>query len=223
MANYIDANILCQAYVHIDSEHIPEEMLDALQKELELFLATRGRFFLYNEVTTEVEFKSGSLKVYATIAGALYIAIGQYADFRSGVDYLAQDTKRLAECIASESLFMSQSRRDSIIRIEARTGVAGQLKTIVDNLESISSELNQVDADTSARKIKETSEKIEALLDNLKDPNDPAFVKDGLCTLIKSLLPTTPPNPLPPKRPHSSEFVAVYREERRRLLRAVSA
>lgn len=223
MADYINSNILCQAYVHIDPVEIPEEKLELLRKELELFVTTRGRFFLYNEVNTKVEFKEGSLKVYGTILGALYIAIGQYGSFRSGVDYLAQDTKRLAECIASESLFLSQSRHKNILRVEARTGVAGNLKSIIDTLEQISRELADKDASISAKHLAEARDKIESLLGKLLDPKDIPFVKSGLCELFKELFPQIPPQRSKPKEHHTIEGLKYYREERHRLKKLIES
>lgn len=216
MADYINGNILCQAYVHIDPVALPKEKLDLLRRELDLFVTTRGRFFLYNDVKTSVELKDGSLKVYGTILGSLYIAVSQYGSFREGIDYLAQDTKRLAECIASESLFLSQSRHQNTLRVEARTGVAGTLKGIIDKIELTSAELAEVDAGISAKRLTEVSEKLEKLLGHLNDPKDPPFVRDGVCELILKLLPEKLPRK--PREPHSPEGVTYYREERKKLL-----
>jgi len=216
MADYINSNILCQAYLHIDPVNIPDERLEALKKELDLFLATRGRFFIYDAVTTSVEFKEGSLKVYAGIAGAIYVAIGQYADFRSGIDYLANDTKRLAECIVSETLFLSQSRHDNTIRVEARTGVVGSLKLIVDKIEFAQRELPIVDLKATNGRLASAHEDIERLLANLNDPKDVSYVSDQLCSLIRTLLPKTPPPN--PKRTPAPETVSVYQARRAALI-----
>jgi len=129
VADYINKDILCQAYIHIEPVPMDEDELAVLKKELEAFINSRGKFFIYDEVGTSVEFKEGSLKVYASIVGAIYLAIGQYGSFRAGVDYLSSDVKRLSETIVSESLFLTKRRHDSIVRAEARIGVIGTLKT----------------------------------------------------------------------------------------------
>jgi len=89
MADYIDKNILCQAYVHI---RLPgptsEEKLAAIKQQLTEFAAVRARFFIYPEIDVDIEFKEGSLKSYITILGAIYAAICNYGSFRSGVDAL---------------------------------------------------------------------------------------------------------------------------------------
>lgn len=49
-----------------------------------------------------VRLEDGSLKVRLAIVGAIYIAIGQYGSFRSGVDYLIKDAKAVKELVQSE-------------------------------------------------------------------------------------------------------------------------
>lgn len=54
------------------------------------------------ETDVYVQLEDGSLKVTLAIVGALYIAIGQYGSFRSGVDYLIKDSKAIKELVQSE-------------------------------------------------------------------------------------------------------------------------
>jgi hypothetical protein len=221
MADYIDRNILCQAYIHIEPVKETKAQLEELKRHLQAFITSRGQFFLYEEVATDVEFKEGSLKVYLTIAGALYIAIGQYGSFRDGVNFLAGDAKRLAECVVSESLFITRSRHDNTIRAEARTGVVGALKSAIDRLNQIREELGDVSPQTSARHIAELREQVEKLISNLNDPADPPYVANGLCELVKELLPSKPPHD--PKKPApSQQMVAFYRKEREELISYLS-
>ncbi|WP_157572431.1 hypothetical protein [Nevskia soli] len=216
MADYIDRNILCQAYIHIDPVRLDDDQAIQLKRHLEAFISSRGQFFLYEQVATDVEFKEGSLKVYATIAGALYIAIGQYGSFRDGVNFLAQDTKRLAECVVSESLFLSRSRHDNTVRAEARTGVVGSLKGAVDKLGQIRSELGDVPLRSSINQIADIQVTIEKIIGNLRDSNDPPFVADGLCAIVEEMLPHRPPH-----RPSSvdrEDVIVSYRKQRAELV-----
>jgi hypothetical protein len=221
VADYIDRNILCQAYIHIEPIDFPLDKLELVKDELQLFITTRGRFFLYNEVATSVELKDGSLKVYATIAGSLFLAIGQYGDFRSGVDYLAQDTKRLADCIVSEGLYMTHSRHDNILHVEARIGVAGSLKSVVDQLELTQRELGTTEIRKSIKRLKDIQNDIDELLAKLNDPADPPYISSKLCALVKELLPDEPtPNS---KKPHEPVDVGLYVDERKRIISLLEA
>lgn len=216
MADYIDRNILCQAYVHINPVGLDEDDVANLKRHLELFVATRGQFFLYEEVASDVELKDGSLKLYLTIAGALYIAIGQYGSFRDGVNYLAQDTKRLADCMVSESLFLTKSRHNTTIRAEARTGVTGSLKVVVDRLDYIRGEMGHISTPATTRQIADLEDQINRLIGNLRDPADPPYVADEICKIVKEVLPKNPRSPRPAP---TEDQVAAYQEQRASLIK----
>jgi hypothetical protein len=57
---------------------------------------------------------------------------------------------------------------------------------------------------------------IEKIIGNLRDPNDPSFVADGLCAIVKELLPSRPPRD--PRRPSREEWIVLYRDQRQRLI-----
>lgn len=131
MADYINKNIICQAYVHVDPEDVSEELLVDLRSHLENFVKSRSEFFLFPNPEVSIELKEGSIKIYATILGtfgALYGAVANYPSFREGVGLIYEDTKRLSEYIASESIFTTKARHNQVIRVEARTGVIGSIK-----------------------------------------------------------------------------------------------
>jgi hypothetical protein len=57
---------------------------------------------LFNQtLVIQTHLHEGSLKITAVIIGSLYIAIGQYGSFRSGVDYLIKDAKILKDITVS--------------------------------------------------------------------------------------------------------------------------
>ncbi|WP_157760452.1 hypothetical protein [Thiomicrorhabdus arctica] len=58
---------------------------------------------IYNQKTEIfVHLEEGSLKAKILILGAIYIGIGQYGSFRSGIDYMIQDAKSLKHLVTSE-------------------------------------------------------------------------------------------------------------------------
>lgn len=137
MANYINLNILSQSYIHIEPVNLAQNEIEAFQSYISQFVSDRGKFFLYPDVQIDVAIKEGSLKSYATVLGtiyAVYLGIGNYGDFRQGISLLYEDCRRLAESVCNESLFQSKARNPEIIRIEARTGVIGSLKKILQTL-----------------------------------------------------------------------------------------
>jgi hypothetical protein len=46
--------------------------------------------------------EEGSLKATLLVLGTLYIAIGQYGSFRSGIDYMINDAKSLKDLVSSQ-------------------------------------------------------------------------------------------------------------------------
>lgn len=181
VADYIDKNILCQAYIHV---HLPDELEDAelerIKQHLTEFANSRGKFFVYPEVEVSVEFRDGSLKSYITIAGVIYIAIGQYGSFRGGVDYLYTDIKRLADSLVSESLFVTKSKHDSIVRTEARTGVIGSLKLLVDDINELESLMGQISVEETTRRLQKIKKDSDALLENVRSEDDVANIENEI-------------------------------------------
>ncbi len=215
MANYINQNILCQAYIHIDPVPLDESEYADFKLRIQEYIDTRGKFFLYDGIDTDIELKDGSLKIYGSILGFFYLAISQYGDFRTGVDYLEKDIKRLSEVIISESLFQSKSRHNNIIRVEARIGIIGSLKSIIDEIDHIQTSSGRVHPDDISNQLANLTNKIIKLIDNLNSDEDIKYVKENLNTEINNI--SIMPQPQP-KKTISQESKLLYRRERRRLL-----
>jgi len=216
MANYVNKDILCQAYIHIEPVGMTEEKLEAFNQVISEFIDKRGKFFVYDTIDTDLTFKEGSLKVYATIVGSIYIAISQYGSFRSGVDYLAADAKRLSDVIISECLFQTKSRHSDIIRVEARVGVIGQIKVIIDEIRSINSEINSKSAKHLANRLVRLEDLVVKMESNLKDPSDAPYVKQNLCSIFNELIPEEPKRV--PNTPFDEQSKIFYIEARRKLI-----
>lgn len=219
MADYIDKSIICQAYIHIDP--VPEDLDEAaLKAELESFLGARAEFFLYKDVGTEVELKEGSLKIYLTILGTLYAGITQYSDFRQGIDMLASDSKRVSEYAVSESLFLTKSRHDCVLRTEARTGVCGTLKKIADEIDYIRRESGIADPSRLIARMEALKKDILTFKDNVTDQEDKAWVFPQLKQYADEQLPKR----AVPKKDElvSAEIGSAYIRERGLLMRSMN-
>lgn len=219
MADYIDKSIICQAYIHIDP--VPENLNEAaLKAQLEAFLGVRAEFFLYEDVGTEVELKEGSLKIYLTILGSLYVGISQYPDFRQGVERLASDSKRVSEYAISESLFLTKSRHDCVLRTEARTGVCGTLKKIADEIDYIRRESGSADPSRLMARMEALKKDILTFKDNVTDTEDKAWVFPQLKQYADEQLPKR----AVPKKDEfvSAEIGSAYIRERNLLMRSMN-
>lgn len=219
MADYINKSIICQAYLHIDPA--PEDISDdELKEALEAFLGVRAEFFLYKEVGTDVELKEGSLKIYLTIMGTLYAGISQYPSFRQGIDMFATDAKRVSEYAISESLFLTKSRHDCILRTEARTGVCGTLKKIADEIDGIRRNSGEVDPSKVIEKMESLKKVILTFKDNVNSEEDKGWVFPQLKDYAEEQIPKRAK--ARPGDAASKEIQEAYTKERRLLMRSMN-
>ncbi|WP_299494584.1 hypothetical protein [uncultured Shewanella sp.] len=72
-------------------------------QEAELYLeelTSKYANLIYDQQTEiYVQLQEGSLKVTLAVVGALYIGIGQYGSFHSGIDYMIKDSKSLMSLV----------------------------------------------------------------------------------------------------------------------------
>jgi hypothetical protein len=220
VADYINKNILSQAYIHIEPEKLKsEEDLEIFKERIKEFARTRTSFFLSPDVHVEVEFEPGSLKTKVTVMGTILIliqGISNYKNFRDGIQLIYSDTKRLSEYIISESLFKTGTRHHNIIHLEARAGVIGSIQKVINQLERIKRGAEGTMLATDIiDKIKDAKSEINKLLNNISDKGDRNFVNTGLLGLANEL----PETPKPPKdKTNTSNSVAIYRDERKKLI-----
>lgn len=66
------------------------------------------------ETELNVRVYEGSVKVYIAVTGAIYLAIGQYGSFRSGIDYMIEDAKNLKGLVVSQLIKNGVSELDVI-------------------------------------------------------------------------------------------------------------
>ncbi|MBK4989206.1 hypothetical protein [Pseudomonas sp. S36] len=219
MADYINKSIICQAYLHLDPA--PEDLNDdELKEALQEFLGVRAEFFLYKEVGTDVELKEGSLKIYLTIAGSIYAGISQYPSFREGIDLFATDAKRMSEYAISESLFITKSRHDCILRTEARTGVCGTLKKIADEIDAIRRQNGEIDPSRLIEKMEKLKKVIFTFKDNVNSAEDKAWVFPQLKGYAEEQIPKRAK--ARPGEAVSQEIQEAFTKERRLLMRSMN-
>ena len=66
-------------------------------------ITSRYSDIIYNQKTdVQVKLEEGSLKATLLVLGTLYIGIGQYGSFRSGIDYMIDDAKSLMNLVTSQ-------------------------------------------------------------------------------------------------------------------------
>jgi hypothetical protein len=221
LADYINKNILSQAYIHIEPADLEtEEQLAEFKKHITEFARSRTNFYLHPDVSIEIEFEEGSLKARITIMGTIFLlmqGVSNYPDFREGVSLIYQDSKRLAEYLVSEAQFHAGAKHQDVIRLEARTGVVGSLHKVILQLEQIKrGACGSILAKDLEGKIDKALDDIKELLENLQESSDIELVKIGLSGLVEDI----PENPKPPKDKTNTPIAISGYQSKRRKLRA---
>jgi hypothetical protein len=219
LADYINKNILCQAYIHVEPTELDtKDQLDEFKKHITGFARSRTDFYLHPNVSIEIDFEEGSLKARITVMGTIFLlmqGVSNYPEFRDGVSLIYNDSKRLAEYIVSEAQFFAGSKHQDVIRLEARTGVVGSLHKVILQLEQIKRGAGgSILAKDLVSKINNTQDDIDELIRNLQEPVDIKIVKGGLSDLVKEI----PENPKPPKdKENAPAAISSYQGARRKL------
>ena len=141
MANYIDREILCEAYTHLDIETFSsEDSREKLEKKLREFIQPRASFIFGREVDLEISFEDGSLKTKIAILGAVGTMLASYGDFKEGIENLTRDATILAQAANLEVIFNTRANHCDRIRIEKRTGILGRVNHLINTAEKIKDE-----------------------------------------------------------------------------------
>lgn len=213
MADYINKNILCQAYVHVEPDEINNRLLSQLEAHLTTFVKSRAEFFLYPNPDVEIELKDGSIKLYATVLGTvttLFAGIANYPEFREGAIMIYDDVKLLSEYITAESLFSTKARHHQVIRTESRTGVIGSMRKIVSDYDQLNSTEGELSPEQQVKKLAEINDHVNKLILNLHSNDDVKLIKEGFLGLTKGL--PDRPSPSPQKR-NSPMIISHYQNE----------
>jgi hypothetical protein len=207
MARYIDKEIICEAYIHLEvDESFSPEKIKIIERELKSFFDARVKFLLGESVQTEVKTEPGSLKVkltaFAGVATLLSAAVINYPDFREGVRTLYEDSKLLAEATNLETIFITRTPSCDRLHAEARTGVIGRIAKLVSGIESLREQANNLAAPTkkidinriieTTRAVDNLSAEAQKLLSKVQTDEDRYCIAKGLHSAFKEL-PTTLP------------------------------
>ncbi|WP_298441612.1 hypothetical protein [uncultured Ferrimonas sp.] len=216
MADYINKNILSQAYIHVEPTGIEtEEQLEAFKENLRAFALSRTEFFLSDGLDINIEFEEGSIKARVTVIGTLMLllqGISSYKDFREGLQLLYSDAKWLSDAIISESLYQTKAKHHDVIRVEARTGIIGSVHKVINQLERIKSGAKgAMLASDIVEKIDDVQAELSKLMDNICDLGDRHLIAKECEHLIEKL----PEIPVPPKdKINSSHAINEYRRKK---------
>jgi hypothetical protein len=150
---------------------------------------TRGKEYLLDVVSTyseklfrqkvvvEIEIHDGSAKVWVVVTGAIYMAIGQYGDFRSGIDQIIEDGRLLHKLVYTDLRKCGLAEADfyESNKLTATPDKIRRLYLRVDRLEKMTIEDPLYEGELSS-----TKKYLEKILEDLE-------FKEDCVELLKSL------------------------------------
>jgi di/tripeptidase len=142
MTNYINEEILCEAYTKLDIDiYHDKQKLANLENNLKAFFSERAKFYLGEDVKIKIEFEEGSLitklKVVGGATALLASAVGAYGSFRDGVFRISEDATTLAQSANLEVIFRTKTAYCDRIDSERRKGVFGRVDELIRKLDSV--------------------------------------------------------------------------------------
>lgn len=90
---------LAVVYLHLDFD-LSYDDFEATREYLTNVAGRYSSIIYRQDSNIRVELRDGSVKAWILVAGSIYVAIGQYGSFRSGVDQIIKDAKSVKEYIA---------------------------------------------------------------------------------------------------------------------------
>lgn len=94
---------LAGVYLHIDMELSENEKSEAKHYLEQLTKDFLCRLY-HQDINLSIEIRDGSVKIWLSVAGAIYLTIGQYGSFRAGIDQLIKDSHTVKSFITSTLL-----------------------------------------------------------------------------------------------------------------------
>ncbi len=198
---------LAETYLRLDIRLAEPDIL-----ELRAYLQRRAATFaegLFGQVPEfAVYVEDGSIRAWLVVAGALYVGIGQYGSFRSGMDYAVKDARTFSERVLQDVKNSGVSEAE-IRRFERRLGVPGKIKRIfrrLDRLEARGRDLSKADYE---REIQSISRGLRSIFRAVDNKRDRALILDSLPMEFRSRLPER----LPVPDHHQTPVVGLRPEE----------
>lgn len=149
----------------IDFNDINKSKIKDIYNE-KLFNQSKEYFRESKLIKISIDFDKGSLKTKIVIWGTvLYLGIGNYGSFRSGIRQIVQDSKVFSEFIIS--VYNQDIGQNNFERTEKRLGIPGRINKIYRKIDSLERNLNTISNEeilTSLNNIKQEISNISTIL-----------------------------------------------------------
>ena len=191
---------LSNIFLEIDLKFTEEDKAYGEQYLVELIEKQSRILFRQQDIKVEVHLEDGSLKVFIRVVGYLYIAIGLYGSFRSGIDYSIKDTQTLYQVIRRD-LEKNGLSKSLIKQEKVNSGVINKIKRLIVRLEKLEKSVrNNENVNLEIKNIRKYTERI---LWEIDSEEDRSLVMQELIKIDRNTIvyEEREPNPLPKFNP----------------------
>lgn len=135
-------------------------------------LARRLASDIYRQdAEVEVHFRQGSLEIWMVVAGSIYVAIGNYGSFRSGVKQIIEDAKAL------KNLLVSSLRKDGVAEaaiLEQRRLAATpeRVRRLLMRIDRFERQLPEIGEDEARSRLQRILKAVQDLTSEMEFPED---------------------------------------------------
>jgi len=207
--------ILSNIYIEIDLDFTEQDKVYGKQYLEELVQKQSQILYRQQNVEVRIHLEDGSLKIYISIAAFLYIAIGQYGSFRSGLDYLKKDTQAIYQTITKD-LKKNGLSKDHIKKKKINSGVIDKLKRLIIRLEKL--EGSNTEDHKTQREIVNIRRYTEKILYDVGGQKDRDFIVAELHKIDSKALVYEDRKPQPLQRPNPTNIFIRNEEENQEYL-----
>ena len=143
-------------------------------------LVTRFASEIYRQnIEVDVRFRQGSLEVLIIIVGSIYLAIGNYGSFRSGLNQIIEDAKAL------KNLLVSSLRKDgvaeaAILQQKRLTATPDRVRRLLRRIDRFERQLPELGEDEARAKLERLLKAIKHLTAEMEFPEDVELLMNNL-------------------------------------------
>tara|TARA_Y100000588_G_scaffold379297_1_gene461244 strand:- start:1847 stop:2476 length:630 start_codon:yes stop_codon:yes gene_type:complete len=168
--------ILAGIYLHIDLELSEEDKLHAKDYLTEMVSAFCETLYRQN-VKLSIELHDGSIKVWLSIAGAIYIAIGQYGSFRSGLDQLIKDSHTVKNLVVN-TLYKEGLSRELLLHEKRLISAPDKMRKILLKIDRLEKKIQSLSPEEIQKEKSRIIKSIEKLAHEVNSKDIDIFIAE---------------------------------------------
>lgn len=170
---------ISETYIKFNFEYSEINKLKIKEAILSQIKLTSIESLKDKEYRISIEFEKGSIKTRISVwATALYIGIGQYGSFRSGIRDIISDTRLFSEEVISKIDSNANISQNDIIRTEKRSGLLGRIKEIYRRIDAYENNINNLSNSQQQTELNSIKTEIASLIALLSNDDRQIFLND---------------------------------------------